>query len=284
MSTLTKILVVVFVVLAIFASTVFIRQAVERENWRSYYQQQVTQNQILQANLSAAENRVNAAQTALADLRRQGSSDMTALRQQLEGALDRERAAQQELRRLEGEIAGLTLALNQATGVQDQLTQLNQQQQTQLVEGNRRIAQLAEQLSRLEQTAAEQRSAVEQLTRQTRYLQETLAEEQQRSQQLEQQLAGGAAPAAGGQQPVSPTTSATIQGQIAAVRDGLAQINVGSASGVRQGMQFIIYRNDQYVADLQVESVMPDSASGVLVNQRQAPQQGDVAVNAGSLR
>lgn len=283
MSTLTKILVVVFVVLAIFASTVFIRQAVERENWRSYYQQQVTQNQILQANLSAEQNRVKAAQTALVDLRKQGSTDMTALRQQLEGALDRERVSQQELRRLEGEIAGLTLALNQATGVQEQLTQLNQQQQTQLVEGNRRIAQLAEQLSRLEQTAAEQRSAVEQLTRQTRYLQETLAEEQQRSQQLEQ-LAGGAAPASGGQQPVSPATSATIQGQIAAVRDGLAQINVGSASGVRQGMQFIIYRNDQYVADLQVESVMPDSASGVLVNQRQAPQQGDVAVNAGSLR
>ena len=61
---------------------------------------------------------------------------------------------------------------------------------------------------------------------------------------------------------------------------GYVSINVGTASGVAPGMQFVIYRSGQYVGDLQVENVRPKEAGGkvTLVRSGQQIQKGDRVV------
>lgn len=62
--------------------------------------------------------------------------------------------------------------------------------------------------------------------------------------------------------------------------DRFAQINVGSSSGVRNGMRFVIYRGDERIGEMITTSVTPNHAAGVVyVNPHlNIIKVGDVAV------
>ncbi len=90
-------------------------------------------------------------------------------------------------------------------------------------------------------------------------------------------VSGQETPAATGDkaQPATESESSPILGQITDVRDSLASISIGSAQGVKNGMEFIIYRNGQYLGKLRVNKVLPDQAAGELLQKQGNIRPGD---------
>jgi chromosome segregation ATPase len=85
------------------------------------------------------------------------------------------------------------------------------------------------------------------------------------------------APAATGDkaQPTAESEGSPILGQITEIRDSLASISVGSAQGVKSGMEFIIFRNGQYLGKLRVNKVLASQAAGELLQKQGNIRPGD---------
>ena len=66
-----------------------------------------------------------------------------------------------------------------------------------------------------------------------------------------------------------------MSGTVTGVRGELASINIGSAKGVTNGMELMIFRGGDFVAYLQVQDVQASSAAGIVVKKRLDPIVGD---------
>jgi hypothetical protein len=66
-----------------------------------------------------------------------------------------------------------------------------------------------------------------------------------------------------------------IRGTITAIDNKLAAISVGSSSGVRKDMRFIVIRGQDYVGDLVITHVEPTESAGQIVRQQGAIAMGD---------
>ncbi len=94
-------------------------------------------------------------------------------------------------------------------------------------------------------------------------------------------VTAGPAPAA---RAATPAATSPITGEVTAVREGLVTVNVGSASGVREGLQLVVLRSNDYICDLQVTAnVTPNEAvARVLMDAGRQVRPGDQIVDAGS--
>jgi hypothetical protein len=70
-----------------------------------------------------------------------------------------------------------------------------------------------------------------------------------------------------------------IIGSITAVRGDLASLSVGSASGVKKGMEFTIYRGGDFVAFLRIANVDVADSTGIIADRTREPKVGDKASN-----
>ena len=80
---------------------------------------------------------------------------------------------------------------------------------------------------------------------------------------------------------VQPSHSGVpIRGEITDIKGDMAQISVGSSSGVRKGMAFWITRGTNFLGKMEITVVSPDEAVGRLTNQQGTIVKGD-AVTTG---
>ncbi|MFH1109729.1 MAG: hypothetical protein V1790_11115 [Planctomycetota bacterium] len=79
---------------------------------------------------------------------------------------------------------------------------------------------------------------------------------------------------------MSPVAPSSILGKVLDVSGNIVTISVGSADGVDKGMTFVIYRGNQYVGDLKINSATPNKAAGKMVRQTVAPLPGDEVKDA----
>jgi hypothetical protein len=87
---------------------------------------------------------------------------------------------------------------------------------------------------------------------------------------------GGAQPAAG---------AGAIRGRILAVNGNLVTLSVGTSDGVQKDMKFVVHRDGDYVADIQVSAVEPDQSAGRILGgaSGRQPQAGDSVTDVVSL-
>lgn len=78
---------------------------------------------------------------------------------------------------------------------------------------------------------------------------------------------------------VTPGLLEPIRGKITEIKGDLASISVGSSSGVRKGMTFIIYRGSDYLGELQIQLVEPDRAAGVITTKIGEIREGDLVAD-----
>ncbi len=86
-----------------------------------------------------------------------------------------------------------------------------------------------------------------------------------------------------GVRPITPVTASGIRGKVTNVEGTLVQISVGSADGVKSGMEFTVSRGNQYVGKLQIQNVTPDQAAGRMLNTAMAPTRGDQVTDSAAL-
>jgi len=76
-----------------------------------------------------------------------------------------------------------------------------------------------------------------------------------------------------------PTRDIRLKGQITIVdlKNSLAEISIGTAHGVKEGMKFHVTRGDQFICDIVILDVEPEKAIGWLELVQDEPKAGDIA-------
>jgi len=64
------------------------------------------------------------------------------------------------------------------------------------------------------------------------------------------------------------------------LEESMAEISIGSADGVKEGMKFYVIRGDEFVCELLILDVEPESAVGAMERVQYQPQAGDKVTNS----
>jgi chromosome segregation ATPase len=272
-STMTKVFVVLTAVLSIALSCLFIAAAAQTANWKQLaqdYQDRQTAEfmhrmnlqAIMEATLSMRDQQLQAKARDLAaaqDLATRQADELKQLQASLAREMNDRVAAQAGQAKLQ-EILGMQNAEVAALQKQNQmLLAQNIDFQTRNTRLNSRVLELT--------------SNNTILTDQVRNLQEKLYAAEQQAVRTAQ--GGRPAERATGVVAVSPSLPSPIMGQVVSVDGNYASINVGQASGVTQGMTFMVHRGSNFLADIVVDRVWPDQAGGKLKSIQQEIRPGD---------
>jgi hypothetical protein len=79
---------------------------------------------------------------------------------------------------------------------------------------------------------------------------------------------------------LSPASTGAIRGSVVDVQGNLVTISNGSADGVKNDMEFVVSRNDQYVGKLKISRTEPNRAAGRMVQSTTSPMAGDQVMDA----
>lgn len=278
MSILTKISIVLLVVLVPVACVVFIQLAsrlpvcLDGLDRQGKELESVKQgNRHLQLALQRAQDQgkryAAGRQAAVADKR----TVQEALQAQINGlVVDKLSMA--------ANLAGLTAA-NQAhgEGLKMEIAR-GDRLEAQLTKFRERTNKLKVQVNELDTALVDRKVAIARLERTVQKFREDIADGEKEIAHLLARLAAHGRPvdaatgeAATGVGPDVPL----IQGTITAIEDDVASINIGAAKGIKKGMKLIVFRDDNFVAYLQIELVDLNSAAGVIVSKRLEPRPND---------
>jgi uncharacterized phage infection (PIP) family protein YhgE len=290
LSILTKICIVVLVVLILLACPAFITQATVAPNYKYAYEQEVIARDAAQQTARVYEIAAARAQDQLTELRSSLTSEQDARQADV-------RRLRNQLAQREAEVADLQKQLaSLATDLKDLRIshQKNVQQRQDLEERNMkllaeldRVTDQARQLGEALRTCEGERDRYARANRllkeQIAELEQQIAEKDRRIQGLKGQVASGAVTDTDQTEPVVQTDD-RIRGTVTAVREGMASVNVGSAQGVRAGMQLMIYRGSNFVGYLRIEEVDVNQAAGTVRDNVLDPMRGDRVATPASLR
>jgi len=271
---LTKICVVFLVVTSLVAAVVFINLATVPQNWRDKYNREEKAHSLLKAK-SQGQDEINS----------QLSSDLNNLRKSLAEQKTKAQAQQAMLIADKGRLNLVIADLNRklaasATTPRDAgkaATEYLYKQQQAL-----KAAWDAESKAKLKMIELESQLLAEQaknkrLEKALRVTQEKAQSQKDMITRLNDRLGELEVlkESKPGQTLSAPLPAIKLTGTISDVDDNLASVNIGSAQGLKTGMKLIVYRGDQFVGHLKIETVGASESAGVIVNRRLAPQRGD---------
>ncbi len=79
---------------------------------------------------------------------------------------------------------------------------------------------------------------------------------------------------------LSPVAATPIRGRVIEMNGKLVTISVGGSDGVKEGMIFVIHRDGEYVGDVKIDLVDPNSSAGRIVRSSVNPGLGDMVIDA----
>ena len=277
MSTLSKILVVLLVLLAIAHSAVLLAYLSQQKDWKTLAQagekalerlrarrasetmaHKQIQDQLLLGNRTL-QDKLARTET---DLKKQQDATV-ALNLRLGTLTAEKESLQQELTRL---TASLRLAQDAQKHATDQLDAATNTANKLKAENAHLEIQLAQLTMDVDKLTAEVRSKKEQIF--------YLNSEIRRAQGV---MTAKTPPTATMIQPAAVVAAKPIKGRVTEVNldANIAQINVGQIAGVAEGLKFIVYDRDGYVGDLKIIRVLRDQSLGTIVLFSKAVKVGD---------
>jgi len=287
LSTLSKVFIVILAIMSIVFSILVIQHAAYTKNYQQLaeqYQNWLREEQSLR---EAGDNQhkvlvlnYNQMLTEQQQQLDRQASEQDKISNDLSRMNNQLLAEQQKNNSLAGQVAQLNALVNTLTqerqALRDQLIG-RQKEGSELESLNFKLTQDNEQL-RLQKDLSDRQ--IEQLKEQNFALAERL-------DQLREKLRGydpSTADLAAGRVdekalPIEPVIKAAIYGKVKDVRDGYVAISVGSADGVREGMEFTIYRGGQYLGKLGIAKVRANESAGMVSQVQGTIQAGDDAAN-----
>ncbi len=279
MNILTKICVVVLVVTSIVASVVFINLATVSPNWRDAYNREADAYKVL-----AAKYR------GFAEVSETLSKDRNDLRKALDAQKTKALADIAELNedknKLEITIADLNRQLALKANITPDsgkaTTEYLYKQQKELRDAWETEAKTRLKLVEVESQLLSEQAKNKRLENSLRVIKEKAQSQTTMIVKLNERISE--LEVLEGKKTVVdtavPVPATKISGTVTGVNDNLASVNVGSAQGLKAGMQLIVCRGDQFVGHLKIEEVGVNEAAGIIVNRRLAPLQGDKVISS----
>ena len=279
MNILTKICVVVLLVSSLVACVVFINMATNVPNYRYYYEQEQLKSKQSNARILNDMDTVAKARKALETDRTKFIEEKAALQienDKLQASLTE---AKQEIVKLKQEMTGLQASLDGLSRSQGAHVKTNDGLLKDLTAAREDAQNKYAAAINFETLLKKSQAKVELLEREMSVLKERAKRQQADYITVSEKLAvlekkHGVADATTSAEPLLP--SERVTGTITAIKDNLASINIGSSSGLKNGMKLIIYRGADYVGKLKLENVDVNEAAGILMDGNPlAPLKGD---------
>ncbi len=279
MNILTKIWFVLLVVASLVASVVFISLATVHPNYRSLFEQEQQAYGQLASTCRGLMETTDRLGGELKEAREERSNMAITLRTEAD-------ILKAKNTRLEVQNATLKTNIN---SINDDLTVLSENdkakqafiesQQKRLKATWDRETKQQQEMIRISDSWKDERIRAERLEKNLRVTKEQNENQKNIIDELNQRLADienriGVEGIAEEEQ-MPPTPEQKVTGTVTAFRNNLASINIGSAHGLKKGMQLIVYRGDQFVGYLKIELVRINEASGVMIRKILTPKQGD---------
>ena len=286
MSTLTKILIVLLSLSSFFLCGIVVTYVANADNYRQQYKNLRSGKDSLNEKVKSLNKQLNEKIEAKRQLEDKLNNKIVSLKTEIN-------ELQANLSNAEREKALLLQKVNSWTSITKDFYQTTDKQgqtlRNALEELNKVQAEQIKQRKELNETTAaliEKMAIVETLETEKRRLLEERAELQSRLDRLFQPVGKVAAKPV----PVTPekaiakpvkvaTRDISLQGLISALdlKNSLAQISIGTADGVKEGMRFYVTRGNEFICDILIIDVDAEEAVGVLelVQQKQKPKVGD---------
>lgn len=279
MSTLTKILVVLLSLFAVFLCGMVVSYVGSANHFKSQYESEKLAREAIQAeNLSlAGQFKEQVARTE--EMESNKAKEIQSLEErnnQLVSKLQNAERTGQEYQiradRWKGVLTGFEQSvasmLESLKLTRDQLEIARSENITNQKDLSQITASLYEKIVELERLQADRRRILEQKTE---------------LENLASPSGGGTRPATlgpvtqipGQARPAAIMTASEIQGLIMEVDQSLVTLSVGTADGVSKGMTFHVTRGDQFLCDILITDVDVNKCAGVLEMVQQRPKVGD---------
>ena len=272
MSTLTKVLIILLTVSSIFLCGIVVTYVANSVNYKEQYDQQRQRLMATQRNEENAKKQFNDLKDSTAQEKIKLDNDIAALQTKIDNL-------QTQLDEANREKALLLQRVNNWTSIVEDFTKTNDNQGLLLQKTLKRLddiqtQQIKEQRELKETTATliEKMAIISLLEDKTKRLTEEKTDLQNKLDQFLRQYGRQVtAP-----EPVTPleekarvappTESIGLKGTITNVdlKNLLAQISIGSAEGVKDGMRFHVVRGDRFICDVVIFDVQPEMAMGIL--------------------
>ena len=286
MSNLTKILIVLLTVSAIFLCGIVVTYIANANNYKEKYTKLSSDRAALEQEKESLNNQLKEKIQQKDDLEKSLSSQVASLKTKDDDlqtkitGIEREKA---ELLERVNSWASITKDFQATTDKQTQLLSTAQEDVKQLKADQIKLSK------ELEQTSAavvEKNALIDAAEAEKRRLIEEKADLQNRLDKIVQ--TGGNVPAAGApvtqekgkampSQPANETINLKAQISEVDAKNSLATISIGSADGVKEGMKFHVTRSDEFICDVLIVNVDTEKAVGVLELVQQPPKVGDNA-------
>ncbi len=286
MSTLTKILIVLLTIASIFLCGIVATYVATAENYKQKYKD--TRGDML-----AAVERQEAQKKELEEYKKKAERREDELEAQISSIDERLKQKEAELANSERLRAELEKRVSEWAAVTRDFSQTNSQQRAMLAEAQAQSKELeAEKINldkKLKDMTAylETRLAIiEDLEAQVKQLREEKVELQ--DMLAERLMPSGKAPGevetvtrevsrvrAGFEAP--KVRDIQLTGRISDLRlsESMAEISLGTADGVRDGMRFYVTREDEFVCELLVIDVDSEKSIAIIERKRLTPEKGD---------
>jgi hypothetical protein len=279
-STLTKVLVVLLTLSAIFLCGIVVTYAASSANYKAKYDDTATENKELAAGKAALQSQLNEGLKAKQD-------EIAALQDQISKLTGENSGLQSEALTLKAAKDELQERINGWTGTIQKNNQIVADLQQQLATTRAELDKTRNemvtdkgQLSQVRASFEEKSLQLKSLERENmRLVEEKTALEGKSGAKTPTMTnpVGSVRPA-----PVSAPKVA-VDGRLKDVRmdSMLASLGIGSANGVKIGDVFFVVRGDQFICNITITNVDVDTAVGQIsmIRAGQQPQSGDVVTN-----
>jgi len=286
LSNLTKILIVLLTISAIFLCGIVVTYVANADNYRQKYADLQKGRDALDQKAESLTGQLNEKVQEKDDLEKTLNSQLASMKANVDDLQTRLSSVEREKAELLGRVnswASITKDFSETTEKQTQTLNAALEEVKQLK------ADQVKQSKELDETSAalmEKTAIIESLNAEKRRLVEEKADIENRLDKL--LLAGGKVAAAGA--PVTPEKGYALAARATAepialkalvsevdAKNSLATISIGSADGVREGMKFHVTRGDEFICDILITDVDTEKAVGVLELVQQQPKVGDNA-------
>lgn len=272
MSTLTKVLIVLLTIASIFLCGIVVTYVANADDYKQKYDNQLSEYQTAKENEGNAKNQFNELQVQTNVEKQDLGDDIAELKEQinkLKSDLATAERNRDDANRKVNNWAAIVMDFSKTIENNEKLTK------DALTERDLKEAELIKQGKELKDTTAalmENMAIVKQLQEGSKRLLEEKTELQNKLDQYLRQYGKEIAEP----MPVTarPTKDIDLNGSITEVdlKNLLAEISIGTADGVKEGMRFHLTRGDNFICDIVILDVWPEKAVGWIELLQDQPQ------------
>lgn len=278
MSTLTKVLIILQVVVVLVLCGLVVTYVATSDNYKKMYDDE--RAKAVQANQKRAQ-----AEEELEKVKATKDQEIAAFTQKVAGLTDKITAMTQDAAAMARDMDALraekekqTLAAQVATHNAMQQTELFKKAQETIdtlradqIKKDGELRQASDDLTEKTALLTTQTAQISTLTDQAKELQGKIAQYER--------LTGRPSPLPANTKGTSAEQTPNLTGSITQVDLGnkLAEISIGSNDGVKPNMEFYITRGNQFICNIQILDAKPEKAVGTIDKAQQEPKVGDMA-------